>query len=52
VEIRQKADQVRATDSSAIRADASKLRRETGWRPKLSLDQTLTDTLEFWRNQE
>jgi GDP-4-dehydro-6-deoxy-D-mannose reductase len=52
VEIRQKADQVRASDTSAIRADASKLRRETGWRPKLSLDQTLTDTLEFWRNQE
>jgi GDP-4-dehydro-6-deoxy-D-mannose reductase len=51
VDVRQKADQVRATDTSAIRADAGKLRRETGWAPKFGLDQTLTDTLEFWRNQ-
>ncbi len=51
VEVRQQADQLRATDTSAIRADAGKLRRETGWGPKFSLDQTLMDTLEFWRNQ-
>jgi GDP-4-dehydro-6-deoxy-D-mannose reductase len=50
VDVRQKADQVRATDASAIRADAGKLRREVGWTPRYSLDQTLTDTLEFWRN--
>jgi GDP-4-dehydro-6-deoxy-D-mannose reductase len=51
VEIRQKPDQVRTTETSAIRADAGKLRRETGWAPRYSLDQTLTDTLEFWRHQ-
>ena len=29
--------------------DADKLRRETGWAPEFSLDQTLRDTLEHWR---
>jgi GDP-4-dehydro-6-deoxy-D-mannose reductase len=51
VEIRQRAELVRATDPAAVRADASKLRRETGWVPRYSLDQTLADILTFWRQQ-
>jgi GDP-4-dehydro-6-deoxy-D-mannose reductase len=51
VDVRQQAAQMRATDTSAIRADAGKLRREIGWSPVISLDQTLHDTLEYWRNQ-
>ena len=51
VEVRQQAAQVRATDPSAIRADATKLRKEIGWTPAISLDQTLMDTLEYWRAQ-
>ncbi|HEV2946222.1 MAG TPA: GDP-mannose 4,6-dehydratase [Gemmataceae bacterium] len=51
VEVRQQASHVRATDPSAIRADATKLRQEIGWTPAISLDQTLTDTLEYWRAQ-
>jgi GDP-4-dehydro-6-deoxy-D-mannose reductase len=49
VEVRQRADLVRAADAAAIRADAGKLRRETGWAPALALEQTLRDTLEYWR---
>lgn len=49
VEVRQQAAQVRATDVGVIRADSGKLRRETGWSPVISLDQTLTDILEYWR---
>jgi GDP-4-dehydro-6-deoxy-D-mannose reductase len=37
--------------SSVVRADASKLRRETGWAPRFALDQTLADTLAYWRGQ-
>ena len=33
-------------------ADISKLQRETGWSPALSLDQTLADTLAYWRQKE
>lgn len=49
VEVRQKEELVRATDPAAVRADATKLRRETGWEPKFSLDQTLADMLAYWR---
>jgi len=51
VEVRPQAAQARATDPSAIRADTSKLRQEIGWMPSFSLDQTLTDTLDYWRQQ-
>jgi GDP-4-dehydro-6-deoxy-D-mannose reductase len=49
VEVRQEPDLVRAADAAAVGADAGKLRRETGWAPALSLDQTLRDTLEYWK---
>jgi GDP-4-dehydro-6-deoxy-D-mannose reductase len=51
VEVRQKASLVRATDLTVIRVNADKLRRETGWAPRFTLDQTLTDTLAYWRQQ-
>jgi GDP-4-dehydro-6-deoxy-D-mannose reductase len=51
VEVRQSAELLRSTDPAAVRADATKLRRETGWAPRFTLDQTLTDTLEYWRQQ-
>lgn len=51
VELRQRPDLLRAADTAAVRAEASKLRRETGWTPRFTLDQTLTDTLEYWRQQ-
>jgi GDP-4-dehydro-6-deoxy-D-mannose reductase len=49
VEVRPRADLVRARDTAAVRADAAKLRRETGWAPTWTLDQTLHDTLQYWR---
>lgn len=49
VQVRQKASLVRATDLSAIRVNAEKLRRETGWSPRFTLEQTLADTLTYWR---
>ena len=51
VEVRQRAELVRAVDPAAARVDASKLRRETGWTPQFSLDQTLQDTLDYWRSR-
>jgi GDP-4-dehydro-6-deoxy-D-mannose reductase len=49
VEVRQREELVRAHDLDVVRADASKLRRETGWRPRHTLDETLADTLAWWR---
>ncbi|HZV07409.1 MAG TPA: GDP-mannose 4,6-dehydratase [Gemmataceae bacterium] len=49
VEVRQKSNLLRETDAATVRANAEKLRRETGWSPRFTLDQTLTDLLTYWR---
>jgi GDP-4-dehydro-6-deoxy-D-mannose reductase len=49
IEVRQAANLMRASDPAALRADATKLRQDTGWAPRYSLDQTLADILEYWR---
>lgn len=49
VEVRPRAELLRPTDTAAVRADAGKLRQETGWSAAYSLDQTLADTLTYWR---
>ncbi|HLJ92954.1 MAG TPA: GDP-mannose 4,6-dehydratase [Gemmataceae bacterium] len=49
IEVRQRPGLVRATDTNVILADPSKLRSEVGWQPQRSLDQTLVDTLDYWR---
>jgi GDP-4-dehydro-6-deoxy-D-mannose reductase len=46
---RTKQELVRAADLPVVRGDAGKLRRETGWAPKFSFEQTLADTLDYWR---
>jgi GDP-4-dehydro-6-deoxy-D-mannose reductase len=51
VEVRQRSDLLRSTDPTVVRVDASRLRQETGWTPRYSLDQTLADTLAYWREQ-
>jgi GDP-4-dehydro-6-deoxy-D-mannose reductase len=52
VEVHQRKELVRGTEVSAVRCDAGKLRRETGWTPRIPLDQTLADVLAYWRRQE
>ena len=48
VEVRQRGDLLRATELNVASVDTSKLRRETGWAPRYTLDQTLAETLAFW----
>jgi GDP-4-dehydro-6-deoxy-D-mannose reductase len=52
VEVRARPDPGRVGEVQAICADAGKLRRETGWTPAYSLEQTLADTLAYWRARE
>ena len=40
---------VRAIDVPRFVGDSSLLRRDTGWQPEFSLDQTLADVLEHAR---
>jgi GDP-4-dehydro-6-deoxy-D-mannose reductase len=49
VEVRPYALAQRAAEPTAVCADCRKLRAATGWAPRYSLEQTLADTLDFWR---
>jgi len=49
VTVDEQGDPDRTGDTKKTAADASKLRRETGWTPAHSLDQTLADILDAWR---
>ncbi len=51
VEVRQRSTLVRSTELAGVCVDTTKLRQETGWAPRYSLDETLADTLAFWRKQ-
>lgn len=44
-------DRVRAVDTSQVRGDAAKLARATGWRAEIPFEQTLSDTLAWWRER-
>jgi GDP-4-dehydro-6-deoxy-D-mannose reductase len=41
---------LRPSDSPVIVGDATRV-RQLGWTPTISLDQTLTDSIEYWRSQ-
>lgn len=41
-----------AVEVRTYRCDAGKFQRLTGWRPEIPLEQTLQDTLEYWRRVE
>ena len=40
---------LRPTDEKIIVGDVSKLKRDTGWKQDISMDQTISDMLEYWR---
>ena len=46
ISIETDAARVRPADVPVLSGDASRLRRATGWRPEISLEQTLADALE------
>jgi GDP-4-dehydro-6-deoxy-D-mannose reductase len=41
----------RPADAPVIYGSAEKFRRRTGWEPQIPLEQTLKETLEYWRDQ-
>jgi GDP-4-dehydro-6-deoxy-D-mannose reductase len=48
VEIRQADRLMRPSDEKIIFGSTDKIRKDTGWTPKLSLKQTLSSMLEYW----
>ncbi len=51
ISVRQEIDETRAAESAVVCGDPSKLKRVTGWAPRFTMEQTLADTLEYWRRQ-
>ena len=41
---------IRPTDESIILGNINKAKRVWGWEPEISLEQTISDTLDYWRN--
>ena len=48
VEVRPAASLMRPSDEKIIFGSTKKIRKHTGWKPVLSLKQTLTSMLEYW----
>ncbi len=42
-------EKFRPVDVPVIEADTTKLRSTTGWEPKIPLEQTIRETLDYWR---
>jgi len=52
IKVQVDSQRLRKKDMSCLRGNNSKIRKETGWKPEISLRQTLEDLLEYWRNEK
>jgi GDP-4-dehydro-6-deoxy-D-mannose reductase len=50
VEIEVNKELLRPSDNPDLICDSTKLRKLTGWKPEISIEKTLKDTLDYWRN--
>lgn len=51
IEIRSDPSRMRPSDVLVLKADTTKFREATGWEPTIPFEQTLWDTLEYWRDR-
>lgn len=49
IEVQIDPNKIRPVDVPIIEADISKIHKLTGWKPQISLEQTIGETLEYWR---
>jgi GDP-4-dehydro-6-deoxy-D-mannose reductase len=50
IEVRLDQEKLRPVDVPIIEADITKIHECTGWMPKISLKQTISETLDYWRD--
>lgn len=50
IQIQQDPQYTRPTSVPRLIGDTTKFRNLTGWKPKISINQILDDTLQYWRN--
>jgi len=51
VELKKDPKRVRPSDVQVLEGDSSRFRKETGWKPEIPFEQTLRDTLDYWREK-
>lgn len=51
IEVKVDPEKLRPVDVPIIEPDVTKINAATGWAPEISLDTTLKETLEYWREQ-
>ncbi len=51
VEVSFDPGRLRPAEISALHGDSRRFREETGWEPTIPFEQTLVDTLEYWRRR-
>jgi len=51
ITIEQDPERLRPTDVPVMVSDCTKLREQTGWRPRISFEQSLQGVLDYWREQ-
>jgi len=49
IRVEQRPDRMRPSDIPILSCDSSKLERDTGWKPRYTLDTSLQDVLDYWR---
>jgi len=51
IEVKTDPALLRPNDNPVVLGDASRLQRDTGWAPRIPIDDTLRDLLAYWRRQ-
>ncbi len=51
IRIEQDTERMRPADVPVMAADISKLQKVTGWEPRICLEQTIAETLDYWRGR-
>lgn len=49
VQVETDPNKLRPVDVPIIEADISKINTLTGWKPEISIEQTIRETLDYWR---
>jgi GDP-4-dehydro-6-deoxy-D-mannose reductase len=49
VELEKDPARIRPNEAATVLGDSEKLEAETGWRPRIPLQQTISDLLKYWR---
>jgi GDP-4-dehydro-6-deoxy-D-mannose reductase len=51
IEVRQDPSRMRPSDVPVLVGNASRLQAATGWKPRIPIEQSLRDMLDFWRTE-